>query len=398
MYYGLLAPEDKQQAFFQGLLGFGANALEHSGPSDRPRGLLGGVGRGLAGFQQGMNGYAQGTQQATLARSANEEIQARKEENNRKKMARAALLGMDPTKLSDPSSLPMLMAASDDPVSAYTSFQKANQPKGPQSSLAKLHSDYQAGFLPEGVYRAGLTKATTSNPLVSMGAGETEEAKGIGRGLAERYNALLEQGAAARKNMGTLADIEPLIDQVSTGTGAGAGIAVKSFMKRVGLDPTSIGLADDVAPAEAFRSLSNQLTLMLRSSEGMPASGFSDADRQFLENIPPNIGNTPEGNKLLAQLLRKKFERTQQRAWQAQQYYNRKGTFRGFEMENPMDDIFDMQDREKLVAVSQSAMPAYHTAGPPMPNAPAPKADALPGQPNEDALGKYLRENGLGQW
>jgi hypothetical protein len=396
--YGLLAPEDKQQAFFQGLLSGGASLLADSGPSDRPRGVLSGIGRGFEGFQQGMQSYGQGVQQASLTRSANEELQARKQEADRRRLARTALLGMDPAKLSDPSSLPMLMAASDDPVSAYTAFQKTNLPQKPLSPIGQLYADYNAGRLPEGVYNAALTKATTNTPLVNMGPGETEEAKGIGRGLADRYNALLEQGAAARKNMGTLADIVPLIDQVSTGTGAGAGIAVKSFMKRVGLDPTSIGLADDVAPAEAFRSLSNQLTLMLRSSEGMPASGFSDADRQFLENIPPNIGNTPEGNKLLARLLKKKFQRTQERAWEAQQYYNRKGTFRGFEAENPAQDIFDMNDREALVSVSQSAMPPFNPAGPPLPQWPsAPKADALP-QPNEDALGNYLRENGLGKW
>ncbi len=403
MYYGLLAPEDKQQAIVQGLLGFGAEAIRNSGPSTVPRGLLSAVGSGMVGFQQGINNYAGGVQRNKMAEAHMADIEQKRRDAEIKRTARENLLNIDPTKLSDPSMLPQLMAASDDPASTLVAWNKSNQKPGPMSSIGKLHSDFQNGILPEGIYQAGLNKATTSQPLVNMGPGETEEAKGVGRGYADRYNALLEQGGAARRNMATLADIEPLIDQVSTGTGAPAGLAVKSFFKRINVDPTSIGLADDVAQGEALRSLSNQLTLMLRSSEGMPASGFSDADRAFLEAIPPNLGNTPEGNKLLAKLLRKKFERTQQMAWEAQKYFNQRGTFRGFEIENPLSQqpIWGDEDIQQLVEVSQNANPLPEQYGPFVtgPNTSGPKPDALgqPGRPDEDALDEYLRKQGLRQ-
>jgi hypothetical protein len=225
-------------------------------------------------------------------------------------------------------------------------------------------------LIPESAYKAALAKATTIQPLVSVGNDqlETAEAKTIGAGYGDRYNKLLGQAEAARSNLSTLAQIEPLLSQVSTGTGAGAGMAVKSFLKRINVDATTLGLRDDVAPAEAMQSLGNQLVLKLRTSEGMPASGFSDADRDFLFNIPPNITNTFEGNKFIASLLRKKSEYIMRRAWDAQQYFEKNGTYRGFEAANPSPRLFSDEDVSKAVELSQSAMVVVPDDPPPQNN------------------------------
>lgn len=161
MYYGLLAPEDKQQALYQGLMGLGSGLLQGSAPSSTPKGMLGGIGQGLQGFQQGMQGYAGAMQQNKMAQVQMADLEAKRKRQADIDANRAKLMMMDPTKLSDPSSLPVIMGASDDPVAAYTSFQKASQPTGPQSSLAKLEADYKAGLISEPVYKAGLAKATT---------------------------------------------------------------------------------------------------------------------------------------------------------------------------------------------------------------------------------------------
>lgn len=370
MYYGLLAPEDKQQAVYQGLMGLGSGLLQGSAPSSTPKGLLGGIGQGLQGFQQGMQGYAGAMQKNKMAQVQMADLEAKRKRQADMDANRAKLMMTDPLKLSDSSSLPLIMGASDDPVAAYFGFRKANQPTGPQSSLAKLEADYRANLIPESVYKAALAKETTSQPLVNVGSDklETEEAKRIGAGYGDRYNKLLGEAEAARSNLSTLAQIEPLLSQVSTGTGAGAGMAVKSFMKRINVDPTTLGLRDDVAPAEAMQSLGNQLVLKLRTSEGMPASGFSDADRDFLFNIPPNITNTFEGNKFIASLLRKKSEYIMRRAWDAQQYFEKNGTYRGFEAANPSPRLFSDEDVSKAVELSQSAMVVVPDDPPPQNN------------------------------
>ena len=356
MYYGLLAPEDKQQAVYQGLMGLGSGLLQGSAPSSTPKGLLGGIGQGLQGFQQGMQGYAGAVQQNKKAQVQIADLEAKRRLNQMREDAIAQLPESD----------------RQGALLAPDAFWKAKYaaPKGPQSALGKLHDDYVNRRIDEPTYRAGLAKATTIQPLVNVGNDklETEEAKRIGAGYGDRYNKVLDQAEAARSNLSTLAQIEPLLSQVSTGTGAGAGMAVKSFLKRINVDPTTLGLRDDVAPAEAMQSLGNQLVLKLRTSEGMPASGFSDADRDFLFNIPPNITNTFEGNKFIASLLRKKSEYTMRRAWDAQQYFEKNGTYRGFEAANPAPRLFSDEDVSKAVELSQSAMPAYNTAGPPPQN------------------------------
>jgi hypothetical protein len=161
MYYGLLAPEDKQQAVYQGLMGLGSGLLQGSAPSSTPKGLLGGIGQGLQGFQQGMQGYAGAMQKNKMAQVQMADLEAKRKRQADMDASRAKLMMTDPLKLSDPSSLPLIMGASDDPVAAYLGFQKANQPTGPQSSLAKLEADYRANLIPESVYKAALAKETT---------------------------------------------------------------------------------------------------------------------------------------------------------------------------------------------------------------------------------------------
>ena len=148
MYYGLLAPEDKQQAIYQGLLGLGAQLSNASGPSDKPRSLLGAVGQGLQGFQQGMQGYAGAMRQDKMAQVQLAGLEAQK----RQRDSQMELIGQ----IKDPNERLRAMASPTEWVKAHYS-----QQKGPQSALGKLHDDYVNGRIDEPTYRAGLTKATT---------------------------------------------------------------------------------------------------------------------------------------------------------------------------------------------------------------------------------------------
>jgi hypothetical protein len=123
MMYGLLAPEDKQQALFQGLGGLGMGLLAGSAPSTTPKGLLGGVGQGLAGFNQGMQGHVQNVQRNKMAEVQMADLEQRRNENKARQDAlanlppeeqMAALLGGDAywsSKFSTPKQTPAMLNA-----------------------------------------------------------------------------------------------------------------------------------------------------------------------------------------------------------------------------------------------------------------------------------------------
>ena len=160
MYYGLLAPEDKQQAVYQGLMGLGSGLLQGSAPSSTPKGLLGGIGQGLKGFQQGMQDYAGAMQKNKMAQVQMADLEAKRKRQADMDASRAKLMMTDPLKLSDSSSLPLIMGASDDPVAAYFGFQKANQPNDTRTEAQK-HAEsmgFQPGTQPYNDYIMDVTK------------------------------------------------------------------------------------------------------------------------------------------------------------------------------------------------------------------------------------------------
>jgi len=94
----------------------------------------------------------------------------------------------------------------------------------------------------------------------------------------------------------------PSVDQ---GTAASAKLSLRKALNAFGFD------AGDTAPAEMLNALGNQLSLRLRdpsSGAGMPGA-MSDADRNFLQSMSIQLGNSPEANRLLAEY----FMATQQK-------------------------------------------------------------------------------------
>lgn len=64
----------------------------------------------------------------------------------------------------------------------------------------------------------------------------------------------------------------------------------------LGIRPEAFGLPKDPGPAEALRGISNSLVLSKLGGEGgMPAQNFSNADREFLERMKPQLDDSPRG-------------------------------------------------------------------------------------------------------
>lgn len=133
--------------------------------------------------------------------------------------------------------------------------------------------------------------------------GESEFQKGLGKNAATGYQAILDEGRAAGGAIGNLDTMETLLDGIDyTGLGGDALLRIQRLGAMFGAD------IPDLAPKEALKRLSSQMALSLKQDLPGP---MSNADREFLLSIPPNLNVSPTGNDAILFILRKREERKQ---------------------------------------------------------------------------------------
>lgn len=106
-----------------------------------------------------------------------------------------------------------------------------------------------------------------------------------------------------------------------TGRLQSASLPLRQLAASVGLE---IG---DVPAQEAFLAIGNRMALAARN-EGMTGP-MSDRDIMFLERMVPRLANTPEGNRLIIEIMRRTAHRRQRRAMEMDRYISTHGTTRG---------------------------------------------------------------------
>jgi hypothetical protein len=162
-----------------------------------------------------------------------------------------------------------------------------------------------------------------SDPLVTvdMGGG-TSRSKfqtELGGLQAKRYDAAMTEAQAARTAIGTLSMMEQAVEDPGfySGFGGPQVMELKRLAAAIGIDP------EGVDSMEAFNALSKQAALAAMG--GSLGTGFSNADRDFVEQQVPNLANTPEGNRKLIQIQKAIAERKVQIAELATEYVNEHG-------------------------------------------------------------------------
>jgi hypothetical protein len=132
----------------------------------------------------------------------------------------------------------------------------------------------------------------SSATTISM-AGENEYAKTRGKGFAETANKIDADEQAAFKTINALNAMEQQIadPKFYSGIGSSQVQTLKRTAAAIGIDSKA------VTSIESFNSLSKQAALDVMG--GSLGTGFSNADRDFVIDQVPNLGNTPEGNKAL---------------------------------------------------------------------------------------------------
>lgn len=205
-------------------------------------------------------------------------------------------------------------------------LQQLKQQSGYQGSIIDLEKELRA---------AGKTDVNIDQK------GETEEEKASGKAAGERRAAMFAAAGAASKTLTNLSRMEGLLNQVGQGKLSPARMTISAWAKSFGLNDdvaASIGLdPKGVGSAQALQSLVNESVVGKIGAGGFPANNFSDADREFITDIFPKLGNDPRANKIIVESARRMAQLDIQRAKEYQAFKanpaNAKKRFEDFELE-----------------------------------------------------------------
>lgn len=161
-----------------------------------------------------------------------------------------------------------------------------------------------------------IAQAGRAETNVSIGA-EKGFDKTVGEGYGKRFLDLQEQGSTAQRALNSLDVMGSSLSDPGFYSGAGGDsvLQLKRFGASLGMNP------DGITSMEQFNAMSKQAAL--DSMGGSLGSGFSNADRDFVIDQVPNLGNTPEGNRKLVDIQRKLNERKRDIAGIARDYASR---------------------------------------------------------------------------
>lgn len=285
----------RRQSLFSGMANAGIGLLSQP-PSRFPIGIGESFGAGMQGFQTGMQ-QGRGDYFSFL------DAERKNLEYKRQQDQRAAFEKMIPTLPADLQS-----AAKTDPdgffkiwveESAKTHFEAPEAPKRDQLRIGNEQVTQQWNPKTRAWDEVGRGPAFKQTPdtVVSM-TGEKEYEKVRGKGFADIANEIDKDERAAFKTLNSLRAMEQQIARPDFYSGFGANqlMTLKRFGTSMGFDPKQ------VTGMESFNALSKQAAL--DTMGGSLGTGFSNADRDFVIDQVPNIGNTPEGNKAVIQINR----------------------------------------------------------------------------------------------
>lgn len=209
-----------------------------------------------------------------------------------------------------------------------------------------------------GEWKTALKIAGSTKINNTVNTGEKEYDKVNAKHEAERFQGHQKGGQSATGAIGTLNLMEKLTADPNFYSGSASNAVTAA--KRAG---ASLGITtpDAAGPNELFSSMANRL--VLDAAGGSLGTGFSNADRDFIQSTVPALGNTPEGNRAIIGVQRKVYERQQEVAKMARDYAKANGG----RMDAGFDQVLaDYAEKKPLFprAAQQPAQPAAPAARP----------------------------------
>lgn len=287
---GWMTPDMQKAQMMQGLLGMSQGLMQASGPSRIPVSFGQAMGQGLQGMQSAQDKYRENAMQETL-------------------------LGI---KAKEPMYAMMKEGLSIDPKTG-----QITPVPGYGAAKGSIEADKLKATLPYDLAKASAGSTKINNNMQM----ESEFQKKVGGEFGQQYADMMKSSMQAPGKVARLDRLQTLLDGVNTGKFKGTTTEIKSAAKSAGIDLESLGITDDVGPVQAAQALSNAMALEMRNPSGgagMPGA-LSDADREFLLNMTPNINQTPEGRAMMVDTQKKLAQREQQVAKLAAEYRRKNG-------------------------------------------------------------------------
>jgi len=227
-----------------------------------------------------------------------------------------------------------------------------------------------AGLIPgtpqyrEFIRTATLRPNSVTNVNMPDAKGDVKYMEEMGKLLAQDFAGLQTAGTAASTSLSKFDRLGGLLENVNTGAFKGTTTQMKAIAKSAGVDLDSLGITDDVAPAQAAKAITNEIALQLRNpagGAGMPGA-LSDKDREFLLQMVPSLETTPEGNKTLVDYWRRLNKRTIDVAKMSRDYMKKNGGRFDYGFYDELADYSEKNslfpESDRAAAPAQGATPA----------------------------------------
>ncbi len=185
------------------------------------------------------------------------------------------------------------------------------------------------------------------------------------------YQAAAQGARTAQPNLERL---NTLISGLDTGKTKEITTDTKAWLKDLGVNLDAFGVLDDTGRAQAAKALGSQLALTLRNPAnggGLPGS-MSNYEDKLLQSMSPSLVQTPEGNRILLDALRKQNQRTIELGRVANNWMRENG---GKNLLNDPAGLHAVLDKYVEEHPLFTAEDAKKIASPPPPAAPAAPED-----------------------
>lgn len=205
-------------------------------------------------------------------------------------------------------------------------------------------------------------KAGASTVTVDQ-KGEVKYDQTMGEGLAKMNLDMAQDAQKARSSINTLQMMQGALadPNVTQGAWGPSSLMLKRGAQALGMDVGNLG------PAELAQAIGSELTLQARDPSqggGMPGA-MSDADRTFLQTIPPGLSKTPQGNAMVIDYLTRRNQRTLEIEKLRQTYVRENGRmdenfFAKLSDWSDAHPLFSDADRAAMQAATPAPLPQFN--------------------------------------
>jgi hypothetical protein len=158
---------------------------------------------------------------------------------------------------------------------------------------------------------------------VSVGAGETEEAKELGKERAKQQSELSKQAQGSLTTIGQVGRMRQLLTLTQQSKLSPGINTLALYGRAMGIsDETLTGLGFDPKAAvsyEAAQALTGAFLSNMLTTGQFPSANLSNSDRAFIEGQLPSVGKSKEANDIIMAAMEQGAKRSieKQKMWYA---------------------------------------------------------------------------------